>query len=56
MAKSGVRDVVTMQCTECGERNYPTAKNKRNDTQRIELKKFCPSPKCRAHVLHRETR
>ncbi|HCG91834.1 MAG TPA: 50S ribosomal protein L33 [Dehalococcoidia bacterium] len=54
MAKSGVRDVVTMQCTECGERNYTSEKNKRNDTQRIELKKFCS--RCRTHVVHRETR
>ena len=41
-----------MSCTECKERNYTTFKNKRNDTQRLELTKFCP--RCRAHKLHRE--
>lgn len=43
-----------MACTECKRRNYSTKKNKRNDPDRIELKKFCPW--CRGHTLHRETR
>ncbi|MFY9135505.1 MAG: 50S ribosomal protein L33, partial [Bacillota bacterium] len=30
------------------------AKNKRNDPDRIELKKYCKF--CRAHTLHKETR
>jgi large subunit ribosomal protein L33 len=49
-----MRVLVTLACTECKRRNYSTKKNKRNDPDRIELKKFCPW--CRAHTLHRETR
>ena len=48
------RVLITLGCTECRERTYSSSKNRRNDPQRIELKKFCP--RCRAHVLHREVR
>ena len=41
-------------CTECRERNYTTKKNKRNDPERMTLKKFCP--RCRTHHEHRETK
>jgi large subunit ribosomal protein L33 len=54
MAKKEIRDVITLECTECRERNYTTQKNRRNDPQRIELKKYCP--RCRTHRLHRETK
>jgi large subunit ribosomal protein L33 len=46
--------VITLECSECGERNYTTEKNRRNDPQRIELNKYCP--RCRQHRLHRETK
>ena len=49
-----VRPKVTLACTECKERNYITKKNRRNDPDRIELKKFCPRD--RRHTIHRETR
>jgi large subunit ribosomal protein L33 len=49
-----MRVLVTLACTECKRRNYSTKKNKRNDPDRIEMKKFCPW--CRGHTLHRETR
>jgi large subunit ribosomal protein L33 len=52
--KSEARVVVSLACTECQERNYTTEKNKRNDAQRMELKKYCPSE--RKHTLHRETK
>jgi large subunit ribosomal protein L33 len=56
MAKKGKADriVITLECTECRERNYTSEKNRRNDPSRLELKKFCP--RCRAHRLYRETR
>ena len=54
MAKKDVRPVVTMECTECRERNYTTEKSRRNDPQRIELNKFCR--RCGKHTLHRETK
>jgi large subunit ribosomal protein L33 len=46
--------VVEMACTECRNRNYVTTKNRRNDPDRLELRKFCP--RCRGHRLHREAR
>lgn len=45
---------ITLECTECGGRNYRTSKNKNNDPDRLELKKYCPV--CRRHTPHRETR
>jgi large subunit ribosomal protein L33 len=52
--KSEARVIVSLACTECQERNYTTEKNKRSDTQRMELKKYCPRE--RKHTLHRETK
>jgi large subunit ribosomal protein L33 len=55
VAKSkDVRPVITLACNECKERTYTTQKNRRNDPNRIELKKYCP--RCRKHTLHRETK
>nr|WP_280640903.1 50S ribosomal protein L33 [Listeria monocytogenes] len=31
---------ITLECTECGDRNYITTKNKRENPERIELKKL----------------
>ena len=49
-----VRPKITLACVECKERNYITKKNRRNDPDRLEMKKFCP--RCRTHTAHRETR
>ena len=54
MAKKDIRMVVTLECTECRERNYTSQKNRRNDPQRMELEKYCP--RCKTHRLHRETK
>ncbi len=55
MARRGeVRILITLGCTDCRERTYNSSKNRRNDPQRLELKKFCP--RCRAHTMHREVR
>ncbi|HEY8496275.1 MAG: 50S ribosomal protein L33 [Limnochordales bacterium] len=45
---------ITLECTECKSRNYRTTKNRRNDPDRLELRKYCK--RCRTHTLHRETR
>jgi len=45
---------VILVCTECLSRNYSVAKNKRVNTERLELNKFCK--KCNKHTLHRETK
>ncbi len=54
MAKKEDRSIITLACTECKERTYPTTKNRRNDPDRLELRKFCP--RCRTHRAHREVR
>lgn len=53
--KSGEKRIdVTLECTECKRRNYITKKNKVNNRERIELKKYCKWD--RKHTLHKETR
>lgn len=54
VAVTDVRPKITLACQECKHRNYITRKNRRNDPDRLELKKYCPN--CRAHRAHRETR
>lgn len=49
-----MRESIKLACTECKQRNYDTSKNKNNNTDRIELKKYCKF--CKKHTLHRETR
>jgi large subunit ribosomal protein L33 len=49
-----VREIITIACTECKQRNYTTTKDKKNHPDRLELKKYCKF--CRAHTLHRETK
>ncbi len=38
--KKADRTIATLECTENGDRNYTTEKNKRNDPQRLELRKY----------------
>lgn len=45
---------ITLECTECKERNYLSSKNKRNNAERLEVKKYCPRE--RKVTLHRETK
>jgi large subunit ribosomal protein L33 len=54
MARGDVRIAVTLACEECKRRNYQTNKSKRNNPDRITLRKYCRW--CRKHTGHRETR
>jgi large subunit ribosomal protein L33 len=54
MAKSDKRVKITLECTECKERNYITMKSTINDRERLEMKKFCARD--RRHTTHKETR
>ena len=54
MAKSEKRIKITLECQVCKRRNYNTVKNRVNDRERLELKKYCRW--CRGHTVHRETR
>jgi large subunit ribosomal protein L33 len=49
-----MRDIITLACGDCKRRNYTTTKNKKKTTERLAIKKFCPS--CRTHTSHRETK
>ena len=62
MAKNkGTRILITLDCTECrsnttkrtaGVSRYPTQKNRRNNPERIELKKYCRY--CNKTTMHKE--
>jgi large subunit ribosomal protein L33 len=54
MARGDVRIAVTLACEECKRRNYQSEKSKRNDPDRIELRKYCRW--CGKHTPHKETR
>jgi large subunit ribosomal protein L33 len=54
VAATDVRPKITLACEECKHRNYITKKNRRNDPDRLEMKKFCPN--CGTHRVHKETR
>jgi large subunit ribosomal protein L33 len=51
---SDKRVQVTLECQECKRRNYITTKNKANQRERIEMKKYCRWD--RTHTVHKETR
>ena len=49
-----MRDNIIIACTECKQRNYDSQKNKKNDPDRIEVKKYCKF--CKKHTVHKETK
>ncbi len=49
-----MRDIITLACTDCKNRNYTTTKNKKTTPDKLELRKYCPS--CRKHTAHKETK
>ena len=53
-SSTDVRPKITLACEVCKHRNYITKKNRRNDPDRLELKKFCPN--CGKHQAHKESR
>ncbi len=53
-AKAGARERIILACEECKQRNYVTKKNKNNDKDRLEIKKYCKF--CRKHTVHKETK
>ena len=54
MAKNEKRVKITLACENCKRRNYVTEKNRINDRDRLEIKKYCRW--CRQHTTHKETR
>jgi large subunit ribosomal protein L33 len=54
MEVAAMRVGITLACTECKRRNYTSSKNKKNDPDRLELKKYCSY--CGRHTVHKETK
>ncbi len=49
-----MRTKITLECTECKQRNYNTTKNKQTQPDRVETKKYCKF--CKKHTIHKETK
>ena len=49
-----MREIITLQCSDCKNRNYTTTKNKRNMPEKMEIMKF--DPVARKHVAYKETK
>ena len=47
-------DIVGLSCTKCKNRNYVTTVNKKKQSKKLEIKKFCKF--CRESVLHKESK
>jgi large subunit ribosomal protein L33 len=51
MAKED-RISLTLKCTECGEENYLSSKNKKHNPDRLEVNKYCK--RCKKVTVHKE--
>ncbi|CRF52565.1 50S ribosomal protein L33 [Helicobacter ailurogastricus] len=45
---------VGLKCVDCAEINYSTTKNAKTNTEKLELKKFCPREN--KHTTHKEVK
>jgi large subunit ribosomal protein L33 len=50
--KNENRVLVALVCEECKNQNYTVSKNKKNTTEKLELKKYCNH--CRKTTKHKE--
>ena len=41
-----MRTRITLECTECKQRNYNTTKDKKSHPDRVETKKYCKFCQC----------
>ncbi|NQT90883.1 MAG: 50S ribosomal protein L33 [Candidatus Omnitrophica bacterium] len=49
-----MREQALLSCPECKNRWYSTTKNKKNTTERLELKKHCKF--CHKRTVHKEVK
>jgi len=47
-----MREIISLVCSVCKEKNYYTTKNKKKQKEKMELSKYCP--RCRKHTAHKE--
>ena len=45
---------IALACPECKQRHDNKEKNKKNNPDRLEMKKYCRF--CKKHTVHRETK
>jgi len=49
-----MREIITLECSKCKNRNYNSTRNKKKQKAKVELSKFCNT--CREHTIHKETK
>ncbi len=49
-----MREIITLQCGECKRRNYSSTRNKKTQTEKLEIRKYCSF--CRKHTDHKEVK
>lgn len=49
-----MREVILLACKECKRKNYSATKNKKNQSGKLEIKKYCRF--CDKHTSHKETK
>ncbi len=47
-----MQNYVTLQCPDCKEKNYTVIRNKKNNKEKLNIKKYCP--RCKKHTVHKE--
>ena len=47
-----MRDIITLACVDCKNRNYTTTKNKKTTPDKLQFSKF--DPVARKHVAYKE--
>ncbi|MCK4968572.1 MAG: 50S ribosomal protein L33 [Candidatus Aenigmarchaeota archaeon] len=47
-------NLIKLECSVCHQINYYSKKNKKQIKERLQIKKYCP--KCKKHILHKETK
>ena len=49
-----MRELISIKCEECSNKNYYVTKNKRKHADKLEVKKFCKHD--RKHTNHKEAK
>ncbi len=49
-----MRELITLECTVCKQKNYKTSRDKRKTPEKYEMKKYCRFD--RKHTVHKESK
>ncbi|WP_342252448.1 50S ribosomal protein L33 [Spiroplasma endosymbiont of Amphibalanus improvisus] len=47
-----MREGIILRCIDCKNENYISKRNKKQNTNKVEVKKYCS--KCNSHIVHKE--